>query len=66
VANFSSYSATYGAFATVVILLVWLWLTNVVMLLGAELNAVVDIRRAPELPPRYDGPLLPAKDPAEP
>ncbi len=66
VANFSSYSATYGAFATVVILLVWLWLTNVVMLLGAELNAVVDIRRAPELPPGYDGPLLPAKEPAEP
>ncbi|MGH2949292.1 MAG: YihY/virulence factor BrkB family protein [Solirubrobacteraceae bacterium] len=66
VANFSSYSATYGAFATVVILLVWLWLTNVVMLLGAELNAVVDLRRAPDLPRGYDGPLLPAKDPAEP
>jgi membrane protein len=66
VANFSSYSATYGAFATVVILLVWLWLTNVVMLLGAELNAVVDLRRAPDLPRGYDGPLLPAKDPVEP
>ena len=50
VSNFSSYSATYGAFAGVVILLVWLWLTNVVLLLGAELNAVIDLRRAPELP----------------
>ena len=39
VSNFSSYSATYGAFAGAVILLVWLWLTNVVLLLGAELNA---------------------------
>ena len=29
VSNFSSYSATYGAFAGAVILLVWLWLTNV-------------------------------------
>ena len=65
VSNFSSYSATYGAFATVVILLIWLWLTNVVLLFGAELNAVVDLRRAPHLPEGYDGPLLPPQHPAE-
>jgi membrane protein len=65
VSNFSSYSATYGAFAAAVILLVWLWLTNVVMLFGAELNAAIDLRRAPELPRSYDGPPLPAKEPAE-
>jgi membrane protein len=65
VANFSSYGATYGAFAAVVILLIWLWLTNVVMLFGAELNAVIDVRRSPDLPENYDGPPLPAKAPAE-
>ncbi len=65
VTNFSSYSATYGAFAAIVILLVWLWLTNLVMLFGAELNAAIDVRRSPELPPGYDGPSLPAKEPAE-
>jgi len=65
VANFSSYSATYGAFAAAVILLVWLWLTNVVLLLGAELNAVIDLRRSPELPHSYDGPPLPEKVPAD-
>ena len=65
VSNFSSYSATYGAFAAVVILLVWLWLTNMVLLLGAELNAVIDLRRAPELPESYDGPSLPEKVPAD-
>jgi membrane protein len=64
VANFSSYGATYGAFAGAVILLVWLWLTNVVLLFGAELNAVIDLRRQPELPLSYDGPPLPAKAPA--
>jgi membrane protein len=64
VSNFSSYSATYGAFAAVVILLVWLWLTNSVMLFGAELNAAIDVRRTPELPPSYQGPPLPAKEPA--
>ena len=65
VSTFSSYSATYGAFAAVVILLIWLWLTNVMLLFGAELNAVVDLRRAPDLPPDYDGPVLPPKDPPD-
>jgi membrane protein len=65
VSNFSSYSATYGAFAAAVILLVWLWITNMVLLLGAELNAVIDLRRAPELPRSYDGPPLPEKVPAD-
>ena len=65
VSNFSSYSATYGAFAAVVILLVWLWLTNIAMLFGAELNAAIDVRRSPDLPPGYQGPPLPAKVPAE-
>jgi membrane protein len=65
VSNFSSYGATYGAFAGAVVLLVWLWLTNVVFLFGAELNAVVDVRRARHLPLDYDGPVLPAKEPAK-
>jgi membrane protein len=65
VSNFSSYSATYGAFAAAVILLVWLWLTNVVLLFGAELNAAIDLRRSPELPPSYEGPSVPTKVPAD-
>ena len=47
------------------ILLVWLWVTNLALLFGAELNAVVDLRRAKYLPEAYDGPVLPAKEPAE-
>lgn len=65
VSRFSSYGATYGAFATMVILLVWIWLSNVVLLFGAELNYVVDLRRSPELSPTYDGPLMPPKDPPD-
>jgi membrane protein len=65
VSRFSSYSATYGAFAAVVILLIWLNLASMVLLLGAELNVVVDQRRSVHLPQGYDGPVLPPKDPAE-
>jgi membrane protein len=62
--GFSTYSATYGAFAAVVILLVWIWLTNIVLLFGAELNYVVDRRRTPGLPEDFDGPIMPPKEPA--
>lgn len=46
IAKFASYAKTYGAIAGIVILLVWLWLTNVALLLGAEVNAVIDGKRA--------------------
>jgi membrane protein len=39
VANFSSYNKTYGAIGGVIIFLTWLWISNVVVLLGAEFNA---------------------------
>jgi membrane protein len=39
VANFGSYNKTYGALAGVVVFLVWLWITNLVLLIGLELDA---------------------------
>src|SRR5262245_13761237 len=46
VANFASYNKTYGAIAGVVVFLVWLWLTNVAILLGAEVDAELERTRA--------------------
>lgn len=40
-ARVSSLDTTYGSFAAVVVLLVWLWLTNVALFLGAEVNAAI-------------------------
>lgn len=45
--SFSSINVTYGSFAAAIILLVWLWLTNVALLFGAEVNA--EIERAKEV-----------------
>jgi len=47
VANFASYNATYGSIAGIIVFLVWLWISNVALLLGAELNA--ELERAREL-----------------
>jgi membrane protein len=42
VANFSSYNKTYGALGGVIVFLTWLWITNNVILLGAEFNAEME------------------------
>lgn len=42
VASFSSYNKTYGALAGVVVFLVWLWISNIAVLLGAEFNAELE------------------------
>lgn len=42
VSNFASYNETYGALGAVVILLMWLWISAFIVLLGAELNAEME------------------------
>jgi membrane protein len=46
VANFGSYNKTYGALGGVIVFLVWLWISNIVILLGAEFNAELERGRA--------------------
>jgi membrane protein len=42
VANFGSYNKTYGSLAGVIAFLVWLWISNLAILLGAEFNAELE------------------------
>ena len=53
VSSFGSINATYGSFAAAVVLLIWLFLSNAALLLGAELNAEVERERqlAEGIPP---------------
>jgi membrane protein len=62
VSNFGSYNKTYGALAGVIVFLLWLWITNLALLFGAELDselergrqlqAGIHAERDLQLPPR--------------
>ena len=44
--NFANYNATYGALGAVVGLMMWMWLSTIVVLVGAELNSEVEHQTA--------------------
>jgi membrane protein len=56
VGNFGSYNEAYGTFGGVIVFLVWLWITNIAILLGAEFNAELERGRAIEggMDPRHE------------
>jgi membrane protein len=55
VSRVTDVGAAYGAFAGAIVLVGWLWLTNVALLLGAELNAEIERQKemAEGVPPRH-------------
>jgi membrane protein len=64
VANFGSYDKTYGSLGGVVVFLVWLWLSNLALLFGAEFDA--ELERSRELAaglPAEESLQLPERDP---
>jgi membrane protein len=65
VSNFGSYGKTYGALGSVITFLVWMWISNLALLFGAELDA--ELERERELKaglPAHDELRLPPKQAA--
>ena len=63
VANFGSYNKTYGALAGVIIFLMWLWISNIAILLGAVFNAELERGRQIEAGhPAEEEPFLEPRD----
>ena len=63
VANFASYSNTYGALAGVVVFLIWIWLTNVAVVFGAQFAAELErtgMAAEHATPPGEFAPFVPA------
>jgi membrane protein len=62
VSNFGSYNKTYGSLAGIIVFLLWLWITNLALLFGAEIDAElertrqlqagIEAERTLQLPPR--------------
>jgi membrane protein len=75
VANFGSYDKTYGSIAGVIVFLLWLWLTNLSLLFGAEIDSELERGRELEagipaeeelqLPPRDDRNIEKAREKEE-
>jgi membrane protein len=63
VANFGSYNKTYGSLGAVITFLVWLWISNLAILLGAEFNA--ELQRGREIKGGHDAEEEPFLEPRD-
>lgn len=48
VAHFSTFGITYGALGGIIVLLLWMWISSLALMLGAEINAVLARQRSEE------------------
>ena len=57
VANFGSYNATYGSLGAVIGFMTWMWLSTIVVLLGAKVNAELEHQTAQDTTEGADKPM---------
>ncbi|MCB1882378.1 MAG: YihY/virulence factor BrkB family protein [Geminicoccaceae bacterium] len=56
-ANFASYNETYGALGGVIVTMMWLWITALIVLMGAELNSELELQTAEDTTVGEDRPM---------
>lgn len=49
VSNFGNYSATYGSIGAIIVLMIWFYLSGFIIIIGGELNALLQLKREKEL-----------------
>jgi membrane protein len=59
-ADFANYDATYGSLGAAIGLMMWMWMSSIVVLLGAQLNVVLERRAGRSVPRLAESPALPA------
>ncbi|MGZ2259885.1 YihY/virulence factor BrkB family protein [Roseobacter sp. A03A-229] len=64
VKHFGNYNEVYGSIGAVIAMLVWLWLSSFLVLLGAALNAEIE-KRQPNRPAEWQGPPAPEEAPPQ-
>jgi membrane protein len=55
--NFADYNATYGSLGGAIGFMMWLWMSSIVVLLGAELNSEIEHQTARDSTTRPEKPL---------
>ena len=56
-ANFANYDATYGSLGAAIGMMIWMWMSSIVILVGAELNSEIEHQTAHDSTTGYDKPI---------
>ena len=56
-ANFANYDATYGSLGAAIGMMIWMWMSALVILVGAELNSEIEHQTAQDLTTGHEKPL---------
>ncbi len=56
--NFAAYTKIYGSIGVIIILLIWLYLSSMIILLGGEINAVLTYLRSGKKTDKYENPSV--------
>ena len=56
-ANFANYDATYGSLGAAIGMMIWMWMSSIVILVGAELNSEIEHQTAQDSTTGHEKPI---------